>query len=119
MFNIFNQKWTGEIITTPCSYYLYSRSSTGSKTPLRLSNSVGIMDSGYRGNVIACFDNIDYLNNMNNTSCNITAGHRLLQICSPNIIYPVFITIVSHENDLEICKSNNIRGSRGFGSSGQ
>ena len=40
-------------------YYLYSRSSTGSKTPLRLSNSVGIIDSGYRGNIKACFDNIN------------------------------------------------------------
>ena len=39
------------------SYYLYPRSSVV-KTPLRLANSVGIIDSGYRGNIKAVFDNI-------------------------------------------------------------
>ena len=43
----------------PTSFYLYPRSSTGSKTPLRLSNSVGIIDSGYRGNLLAIVDNVD------------------------------------------------------------
>ena len=33
-------------------YYLYPRSSI-SKTPLRLANSVGIIDAGYRGNIMA------------------------------------------------------------------
>ena len=33
-------------------YYLYPRSSI-SKTPLILANSVGIIDSGYRGNIKA------------------------------------------------------------------
>ena len=35
-----------------CSYYLYPRSSI-SKTPLRMSNSTGIIDAGYRGEIIA------------------------------------------------------------------
>ena len=39
------------------SYYLYPRSSIG-KTPLRMSNSVGIMDAGYRGTVIGQVDNL-------------------------------------------------------------
>ena len=39
------------------SYYLYPRSSI-IKTPLRMSNSVGIIDAGYRGNIIGCVDNI-------------------------------------------------------------
>ena len=34
------------------SYYLYPRSSI-SKTPLILANQVGIIDAGYRGNIIA------------------------------------------------------------------
>ena len=38
------------------SYYLYARSSVV-KTPLRLANSVGIIDSGYRGNIKAVFNN--------------------------------------------------------------
>ena len=39
-------------------YMLLPRSSTGSKTQLRLSNSVGIIDSGYQGELIACVDNL-------------------------------------------------------------
>ena len=39
------------------SYYLYPRSSMGAKTPLRLANSVGIIDAGYRGNIIGIVDN--------------------------------------------------------------
>src|SRR3989338_92803 len=31
------------------SYYLYARSSLGTKTPLRMANCVGIIDAGYRG----------------------------------------------------------------------
>jgi dUTP pyrophosphatase len=39
----------------PLPYYLYPRSSI-SKTPFRLANQVGIIDSGYRGNLIAKVD---------------------------------------------------------------
>ena len=38
------------------SYYLWPRSSMGAKTPLRLSNSMGLIDAGYRGNIIALVD---------------------------------------------------------------
>ena len=41
----------------PMPYYVYPRSSI-SKTPLRLANSVGIIDSGYRGELMAVVDNI-------------------------------------------------------------
>jgi dUTPase len=40
----------------PTGFYLYARSCLGSKTKLRLANSVGIIDSGYRGDLIGCFD---------------------------------------------------------------
>ncbi len=40
----------------PTGFYLYARSSLGSNTKLRLANSVGIIDSGYRGDLIGCFD---------------------------------------------------------------
>ena len=49
----------------PTAYYLYPRSSMGSKTPLRLSNSVGIIDAGYRGNIIGVVDNISDRENYN------------------------------------------------------
>ena len=85
------------------SYYLYPRSSI-IKTPLRLSNSVGIIDAGYRGDIIACVDNIK------NESYTITQGDRLFQICAGNL-EPIEFQLV---NDL----SNTQRGSRGFGSTG-
>tara|TARA_A100001011_G_C14314953_1_gene847521 strand:+ start:3567 stop:4193 length:627 start_codon:yes stop_codon:yes gene_type:complete len=110
---------TNQTNSVPCGYYLYPRSSTGSKTPLRLSNSVGIMDSGYRGNVIACFDNIDYSNQFNEKGYDIAAGVRLVQICPPNISFPTVVNIVSSVSNLDIPKSNNLRGSGGFGSTGQ
>jgi len=44
---------TGCVVRVPTSFYLYPRSSTGSKTPIRLSNSVGVIDSSYRGQLMA------------------------------------------------------------------
>ena len=105
-------------------YYLYCRSSTGSKTPLRLSNSVGIIDSGYRGNIKACFDN----NNINNSDINssdilvgsndfvLKQGERYSQLCPPNLEYPMKVVIVDNISDLG---NETIRGYGGFGSSGQ
>ena len=89
-------------------YYLYARSSTGSKTPLRLANHVGIMDSGYRGDVMGVFDN------WCKDAYNVSAGQRLLQICPPDISYPTYVIIVNNMDDL----GTTSRGSKGFGSSG-
>jgi dUTP pyrophosphatase len=97
---------------THCGYYLYPRSSTGSKTPLRLSYSVGIIDSGYRGNIFACFDN------NGNDDYNVVSGDRLVQLCSPNITYPTLINIVSTSKKLEMQNSINRRLKGGFGSTG-
>ena len=85
------------------SYYLYPRSSI-IKTPLRLANSIGIIDAGYRGNIIACVDNIK------NYEFKIEKGSRLFQICGP-ALEPIEIRVV---NEL----SNSQRGSGGFGSTG-
>ena len=94
------------------SYYLYSRSSTPIKTPLRLANSVGIIDSGYRGNIKAIFDNVDYLSS--NNHFNVMQNNRYVQICPPNIEYPMKICIVDNIDDIG---KNTIRGTNGFGSS--
>ena len=54
-------------------YFLMPRSSI-SKTPLRLCNSIGLIDAGYRGEIMAAVDNIkdeDYT---------IDYGQRLFQI---------------------------------------
>ena len=91
-----------------CGYYLYPRSSTGLRTPLRLANSVGIIDSGYRGNITAVFDNIG------SAAYDIEANTRLVQICPPNLTYP--IRVVIHKSIDALNKTD--RGEDGFGSSG-
>ena len=98
-------EWSGG---KPVGYYLYPRSSTGTKTPLRLANSVGIIDSGYRGNIIAAFDNWlddDYT---------VLKDSRVVQLCPPDLSYPVVVSLVSEESELGLTK----RGSGGFGSTG-
>jgi len=86
------------------SYYLYPRSSI-IKTPLRLANSVGIIDAGYRGDIIACVDNIK------NEPYTISQGERLFQICDGNL-EPIEFKLVDE-------LSSTQRGSGGFGSTGQ
>ena len=87
------------------SYYLYPRSSMGSKTPLRLSNSVGIIDAGYRGTLKAIVDNIDRDNGVV-----IEKGTRLFQICSPTL-EPITYEVVES-------LSETSRGTGGLGSTG-
>lgn len=86
-------------------FYLYPRSSTGSKTPLRLSNSVGIIDAGYRGELIALVDN------MSDKDFTIQAGERYFQICAP--------TLESINFTLTNVLSETNRGEGGFGSTGK
>jgi len=96
-------------ISMSVGYYLYPRSSTGSKTPLRLANSVGIIDSGYRGYLIAVFDN------WQEEVFNIEPYQRLAQVCPPNLTYPIYVQMVEQEEDLGV----TVRGAGGFGSSGK
>ena len=91
-------------MNNPTAYYLYPRSSL-SKTPLRLANSVGIIDSGYRGHIIAAVDNIS------DTEFLIKKGTRLFQICAPNLGF-VYFNVVS-----ELDKT--VRGDGSFGSTGK
>lgn len=91
----------------PSAYYMYPRSSI-SKTPWRLANSVGIIDSGYRGNLIAKFDPISHFDGDTHV---VEPYTRLCQVCTPDLS-PVFhIKIVDHLDDTS-------RGSGGFGSTG-
>jgi dUTP pyrophosphatase len=104
-------------------YYLYPRSSMGAKTPLRLSNSVGIIDAGYRGELGALIDNHDKIKRKaqgmdENAIFNyytIEKCDRIVQICSPNLTYPIYPILVNSESDL----GESIRGSGGFGSTGR
>jgi dUTP pyrophosphatase len=92
----------------PTGFYMYPRSSTGSKTLLRLSNSVGIIDSGYRGNLIGCFDVVEF--HQGNTE-KLDPFQSIVQICAPSLI-PIYVEIV---DDLY---ENTQRGNGGFGSTG-
>lgn len=92
-------------------FYLYPRSSIA-KTPLRLSNSVGIIDSGYRGNLGAFVDNI-HRSKDGDDLWTVEKHTRLFQICGPNL-EPIEVEIVDNENDL----GKTSRGSGGFGSTG-
>lgn len=92
----------------PQAYYLYPRSSI-SKTPLRLCNSVGIIDSGYRGEIMAVVDKID--NNID--SFQILALERYFQICHP-MLWPFKVEMVNSLQDLGTTE----RGDGGFGSTG-
>ena len=86
------------------AYFLMPRSSI-SKTPLRLANSIGLIDGGYRGELMAMCDNIK------SEPYTAEKGQRLFQIvacdCSP-ITYELV-------NEL----SETTRGSGGFGSTGK
>ena len=95
----------------PCGYYLYPRSSI-SKTKMRLANSVGIIDAGYRGELIAAVDTIGVYGS-EETLGGIRKFDRYFQICAPNLS-PFSVKIVASEDELGATD----RGSGGFGSTG-
>jgi dUTP pyrophosphatase len=95
----------------PVGYYMYPRSSI-SKTPLRLANSVGIIDSGYRGNLGAKFDVNNYQSGWESEEY-----HRLLQICS-GTLKPFRVNIVDSVEQLNKYGDTE-RGEGGFGSTGK
>ena len=86
-------------------YYLYPRSSL-SKTPLMLANHVGIIDAGYRGEIIGAF------RLLRQEQYTVGSYERLLQICSADL----------SKFNVKLCDVSNIdatqRGAGGFGSTG-
>jgi len=90
------------------AYYVYPRSSI-SKTPLMLANHTGIIDSGYRGFLIAA---LRYLKSRDE-QYEVEKHTRLLQICHPSLC-PIIVKLVD-ESDLSKTK----RGAGGFGSTGK
>jgi dUTPase len=104
---------------TPCGFYLYPRSSI-SKTRMRLANSVGIIDAGYRGDLIAAVDTIglfgstDIWHIWKETLSPIKKYDRYFQVCAPDLS-PFLVHIVETEQDLS---PPTDRGAGGFGSTG-
>ena len=90
----------------PTGFYLYPRSSM-SKEPIMMANHVGIIDSGYRGNLIAAVRSV-----ANTVEKEIPQYARLFQVCSPTLC-PIHVVFVERDE-----LSNTVRGEGGFGSTG-
>jgi dUTP pyrophosphatase len=88
-------------------YPMHPRSSL-SKTALRLANSTGIIDAGYRGPLIGMFDCIV-------DSCVIESYTRLLQVCAPGLM-PIYVRVIDSLAELG---PETSRGEGGFGSTGK
>jgi len=85
------------------AYYLFPRSSI-SKTPLRMSNSIGLIDGGYRGEIMAMCDNIK------GETYTAQKGQRLFQLVASDS------SPIHYELSEEL--SETTRGHGGFGSTG-
>ncbi len=90
--------------STPSAYYMYARSSIY-KTGYRLANNVGIIDSGYRGNLKAAMDCI-------HGNSVLEKGKRYWQLCTPTLEPFDEVILVDELDDTE-------RGSGGHGSTGK
>lgn len=95
----------GCVVRVPTSFYLYPRSSTGSKTPIRLSNSVGVIDSSYRGQLMAIVDNVS------DEAFTLKKGERYFQVCAPDL-GPISFEFVDSLSETK-------RGVGGLGSTGR
>jgi len=101
-----NKIHTGVKIQLPECWqaFILPRSSIGTKTPLRLSNSVGLIDSGYRGELGVLYDNIG------DEEYTINAGDRIAQLLvMPSYRFQAKVVDILADSD---------RGEGGFGSSG-
>ena len=85
-------------------YLLMPRSSIA-KTPLRLCNSIGLIDGGYRGEIMAVVDNIK------KEPYTVKSGQRLFQLVAMDGS-PIHFELVDE-------LSESTRGSGGFGSTGK
>ena len=89
------------------AYWMLPRSSI-SKTPMILANSVGLIDAGYRGEIIAAVHN---LSDATLADFKINAGDRYFQLSSPDLLPWDRVMVVD-----EIPGGPTLRGEGGFGS---
>ena len=94
----------------PVSFTMHPRSSIY-KTPFRLANNTGIIDSGYRGNLGAVSD----VNKETLISYQEKDFERYVQICAPSLER---FKVELIESELELCLDTE-RGVDGFGSTGR
>ena len=86
------------------AYFLLPRSSI-SRTPLRMANSVGLIDGGYRGEIMAVVDNIK------REAYTAHPGDRLFQLVATDA------SPIRYQLTDELDESS--RGDGGFGSTGR
>ena len=98
-------KASGFVNQKKTSYMIFPRSSMGAKTPLRLCNSIGLVDPDYTGELFI------FVDNMNDSEYTINRMDRLVQLVGPNHQNPS-ITLVDKLENTE-------RGEKGIGSSGK
>lgn len=106
-YSLGNKIRTGVKIQLPEGWLalIIPRSSIGAKTPLRLSNSVGLIDSGYRGELGILYDNTS------DEPYTINAGDRIAQLLvMPSYRFQAKVVDILADSD---------RGESGFGDSGK
>lgn len=82
---------------TPCPLYMYPLRSIA-KTPLRMSNSVGIIESSNRDTLNVFVDNIS------SQPYVIPPGASLFQLCAPTL-EPIYIELVESISELKYAAS--------------
>lgn len=106
---------TGIAVDIPDGYAMmvYSRSGHGFKNRTRLSNCVGVIDSGYHGEIVVSLHAdiaLDELDDLTGLMPDIKPGDRIAQA----MLIPV--PVVTFEEVVDLSQSE--RGSNGFGSTG-
>ena len=100
-------------------FYLFPRSSI-SKTSCRLANNVGIIDSGYRGQLIAVFDVLPDRDGSGYEASEHTQPYSsLVQICRGDL-RPFLVELkIADEDEVQNIVASTYRGDGGFGSTGK
>ena len=109
---------TGEVVQVPCGFHmelplgwvglLYPRSGISTKHGIVLANTVGVIDSGYRGQIICAIKNIgpeDY---------KIEKYDRIAQLVISQVCTLNYLPEVKNLKDL----TESFRGEGGFGHTG-
>lgn len=91
-----------EFTNPASSFFLVPRSSI-SKTPLRMANSIGLIDEMYRETLKVAIDNIS------DTPFLVNSGQRLFQVVLPTL----------KQFDIEIVEELSVSNRSGFGSTGK
>lgn len=102
---------TGVAIECPKGFgaFLVARSGRTIKTPYRVN--LGVIDNGYRGELLVMSDVITQHNgNTNLSKVNIEPGDKIAQL----VLLPIFDGGIEEVDEL----SDSSRGGKGFGSSG-